>query len=106
MKIIKKDGHSQLVEYQEKGKTKRVILPRGEDDVNLGIPHGFPFADVLKDKVCKGMAERIEDELHKAGIWTAKDALSNPAGVQGAILSAYAIDYSFILQVAKNHKEV
>lgn len=105
MKIIKKDGHSQLVEYQEGGSIKRVILPLGEDDVNLGIPHGFPFADLLKEKVCEGMAQRIEDELHRAGIWTAKDALAKPAAIQGAILAAYAIDYSFILQLAKTQKE-
>lgn len=106
MKTIKQQGHSQLVEYQEGDTVKRVILPTGEDNVDLGIPHGFPFADLLKDKVCKGMAQRIEDELHRRNIWTAKDVLKNPAGVQGAVLAAYSIDYSFILQLAKNHKEV
>lgn len=101
MKTIKQDKHSKLVEYQENDTIKRVILPVNEDDTNMGIPYGLPFADLLKDHVCEEMAERIEVELHRAGIWTAQDALKNPAAVQGALLAAYAIDYSFILQLAK-----
>lgn len=101
MKTIKTQGHSKLIEYEEDNKVKRIVLPVNEDDLNLGIPHGLPFADLLSSHVCEGMAERIETELHRSNIWTAQDVLKNPAVVQGAILAAYAIDYSFILQLAK-----
>ena len=101
MKTIKQQGYSKLVEYEEDNKIKRVVLPTDEDNPDLGIPHGLPFADLLQGHVCEGMAQRIEDELHRSNIWTAQDVLKNPATVQGAILAAYAIDYSFILQLAK-----
>lgn len=101
MKTIKQQGHSKLIEYEEDNQVKRVVLPVNEDNPNLGIPHGLPFADLLSSQVCEEMARRIENELHRSNIWTAQDILKNPATVQGAILAAYAIDYSFILQLAK-----
>jgi len=103
---LKQQGHSKLVEYQEEGQPKRVILPLNEDDINLGIPHGFPFAEMLKPHVCEPMAERIEAELHRAGIWTPADISKNPGAAQGAVLSAYGVDYAILLQLAKNFKEV
>lgn len=106
MKTIKQDGHSKLIEHQEAEQIKRVILPVGEDDINLGIPYGFPFAEALKGHVCKGMAERIEAELHRAGIWNPDDISKNPGVAQGAVLSAYGVDYAILLQLAKNFKEV
>jgi hypothetical protein len=101
MKIIRQDGHSKLVEFTEADQLKRVILPIGEHDLDLGIPYGFPFAETLKPYVCEPMAERIEAELHKAGVWTAEDATNNPGAVQGAVLSAYGVDYAILLQLAK-----
>lgn len=105
-RIIKEQGHSKLVEFREGDQPKRVILPAGEDDPSLGIPHGFPFAEALKDKVCEGMAERIEAELHKVGIWTPADISKKPGAAQGAVMSAYGVDYAILLQLAKNYKEV
>ena len=106
MKTIKKVGHSKLVEFVEGGVTERVTLPLNENNVKLGIPHGFPFAEALKSHVCKGMAERIEAELHKAGIWTPADIIKNPGAAQGAVLSAYGVDYAILIQLAKNFREV
>lgn len=106
MKIIKQDGHSKLIEYREADEVKRVVLPINEHDLSLGIPYGFPFAEMLKPHVCEPMAERIEVKLHNAGIWTAEDATNNPGTVQGAVLSAYGVDYAILLQLAKQFKEV
>lgn len=104
MKTIKQTGHSKLVELQEAEQVKRVILPVNEDNIELGIPYGFPFAEALKGHVCKGMAERIEAELHKAGIWTPEDISKNPGTAQGAVLAAYGVDYAILLQIAKNYQ--
>lgn len=106
VKTIKTQGYSKLVEFEDKGQPKRVILPAGEDDPTLGIPHGFPFAEALKPHICEGMAERIEAELHRAGIWTPADISKNPGAAQGAVLSAYGVDYAILLQIAKQFKEV
>lgn len=105
-RTIKQQGHSKLVEYREGERVKRVILPVDVNDTSLGIPHGFPFAEALKPHVCEGMAERIEAELHKAGIWTPADIAKNPGATQGAVMSAYGIDYAILLQIAKQFKEV
>lgn len=105
MRRIKKDGKSQLIEYVEADELKRVILPLNESDVALGIPYGFPFAEALKGKVCEGIAERLETELHKAGIWTPNDIIKNPGKAQGAVLSAYGVDYAILLQLARKYKE-
>lgn len=102
-RVVKEDGHSKLIETTD---AKRVILPVNEDDINLGIPYGFPFAEALKGHVCRGMAERIEAELHKAGIWNPNDISKNPGKAQGAVLSAYGVDYAILLQIAKQFKEV
>lgn len=101
MKTIKQQGHSKLIEFKEGKEVKRVILPVEEHDTNLGIPHGFPFAEMLKPHVCEPMAERIEAELHKAGIWTPDDIIKNPGAAQGAVLSAYGVDYAILLRLAK-----
>jgi hypothetical protein len=105
-KLIKQQGHSKLVEFTEGDRPKRAILPVGEDNLEMSIPHGFPFAEALKPHVCEGMAERIEAELHKVGIWTPADIQRNPGAAQGAVLSAYGVDYAILLQLAKQFKEV
>lgn len=103
-RVVKQTGHSKLVELQEAEQLKRVILPVGEDNIELGIPYGFPFAEALEGHVCAKMAERIEAELHKAGIWTPEDISKNPGKAQGAVLSAYGVDYAILLQIAKNYQ--
>lgn len=104
MKIIRQDGHSKLVQYTDAGKVYRVTLPIEENDVSLGIPYGFPFAEALKEKVCEGMAERIEEELHKAGIWLVSDISKKPGAAQGAVLAAYGVDLAILIQLAKQYQ--
>ena len=106
MKTIRKDGKSKLVEFKEGDNPQRVVLPTAEEDTNLGIPYGFPFAEALTEKIGERMAGLIEAELHKAGIWTPADIMKNPGAAQGAVLSAYGVDYAILLQIAKQFKEV
>lgn len=101
MKTIKQDGHSKLVEFEEGGQTRRAILPVGEEDLEMSIPHGFPFAEAIKDKVCEGMAQRIEAELHRRNLWTLEDVMKNPGTAQGAVLAAYGVDYAILIQLSK-----
>lgn len=56
-----------------------------EDEFEMGIPYGLPF-DILP-QICINPTQ-ISENLHKAGIWTAKDIKNNPKAVQSAILSS------------------
>lgn len=106
VKVVKSDRQSALVEYQENGQTKRVIVPASvaidgvvdDNDLALGIPYGIAWANLVKPSTTP---QRIETELHRAGIWTAEDALKNAAAVQGAIQAAYSVDFSTIMKIAK-----
>lgn len=105
MKIIRVEGQSKVVEYQENGQLKRRILPNDSEEIKLGIPYGLPFALLLVEaKVPESMAGRIEKELHKAGLWTVEDLQEKPNAVRGAIQAAYAIDVSKLLNLARKYR--
>ena len=88
-----------LVEYTDSDIPVRVSVPSAEVEVDAlqqtfidedvlesGIPYGVPFASKIGDFVITG--ETIENELHKAGVWTTDDFASNPQKVHGAVASA------------------
>ena len=109
VKILQQSGHSVLVEYLEKGKLKRATIPPdtikegqvSQYSLKLGIPYGLPWAELI---TLKASPERLQEELHRIGIWTAEDALQNAQGVLGAIQATYGTDMSKIMAIAK--KEV
>lgn len=107
IKIIQHQGHSALVEYLSGKKIKRVTIPanviHGEQvskyNLNLGIPYGVDWARRIN---LKASPQKLEDELHRVGIWTADDALQNANKLLGAIQATYAVDLSTLLRIAKN----
>ena len=64
-----------------------------------GLSYGVPWK--YKLTVPQVTPEQIEKELHKAGIWTAEDAMSNTAVVQNALMSAFRMNLSEILRISK-----
>jgi hypothetical protein len=83
MKIIEKQGSSKLVEYREGRSTKRVILPITEDDISLGVQYGIPFSLLLQQSgMAKIDADRTEQKLHNAGIWTEDDLRKHPGVIE------------------------
>lgn len=111
-----------LVEYMEGDIPIRVSLPVekvhiGEDGkraqvsdavLKTGIPYGVPWGMHVDKAHVEFTSEAIENELHKAGIWTISDYQRSPGAVQGAILSLTANVVRSILQVVKEYssKEV
>jgi len=106
-----------LIEYVEDGVPYRVsvqsssIVTKEKDSyvprhlLDQGLPYGVPWS--LKLNINMITPESLEIELHKAGIWTAEDALKNPSTVQSALLSALRINLGDLLRIAKEsqHKE-
>lgn len=103
-----------LVEYAEDGVPMRVSIKASslitskdgitfvsKDNLDTGLPYGVPWK--YKLEISEVTPESVEIELHKAGIWTADDAIKNPSTVQSAIMSAFRTPLSDILKVAKQH---
>lgn len=109
IKIIQQQDQSALVEWLEKGKSKRATIPvsairEGQVssyNLKLGIPYGLPWSEIID---LGATPEKLEQELHRVGIWTADDALQNANQVLGAIQATYSIDLGKIMAIAKQER--
>jgi hypothetical protein len=113
--VVMRKGAATLVEYEDDGGLLRrssvpssAILSTADDGRNAtvdiitldqGIPYGIPFEHRIKNR--EVTAEKIAEELHKVGIWTAMDIVNNPRGVHEAILSSVGVTLSDILNLAQ-----
>lgn len=102
--IVRRKGESLLVEYQEDGRLKRVLVPAtavsetGEisaEVVEMGIPYGEAWASMIQ--VNTVTAEDIEDALHRSGVWTADDLRKHPQAAVGALQQVYGIQLAVLL---------
>jgi len=108
--IVAKRGMSAVVEWVDDGKAFRKTVPLKdvkdgeilESVLKKSPDYGVPWA---KEVDPNATPEDIEVALHNAGIWTAEDALRNPAGIKGAINAAYKSGLVEILQAAKKYKD-
>ena len=112
VKVMKIDKKAALVEYRDdNGVKQRCLIPEEslkngnvvrDELLSASIPYGVDWEYQLDGVVGKVTSEIIAEEFHKVGLWTADDIMKNPAAVQGALMSAYGIDYSGIINIAKN----
>jgi hypothetical protein len=108
IKIIQHQGHSALVEWMEDKKVKRATVPANvikEEQVSkyqldLGIPYGIPWSQIK----LRASASKLEEELHRVGIWTAEDALNNAPAIVGALQATYSVDMGIIMKIAKQER--
>ncbi len=76
-----------------------VPLAEGEfncEDPELGIPYGVQWSEAVR----LAAADNLTDEMHRAGIWTARDALEHVPAVEGALRAALGVDLQTILALA------
>ena len=86
--LVYAEGKAALVQWVERGKMKRAIVPAGAvkdgeiDAVELeaGLPYGEDWTQV------KGVNAAVAEELRKRGVWTKEDALSNGRYVHDAVI--------------------
>lgn len=106
MRTIKSEGKVKVVEFAEADQMKRRIIPVEADEgsAELGAPYGLPFAMLLqKHGLDERMAGRIEQELHRAGLWTVAELQQNPRAVQGAVQAAYGVDVAILLNLVRRY---
>ena len=100
VKVIRSKGQGTLVEWNDSGRFRRVIIPReevlegddkkdyvNEESLDMGIPYGVNWeARVRKSFIITGA--KVAEQLEVSGIWTKEDYEKNPSVVQSAVLGA------------------
>lgn len=108
--ILQTDAQACLVQWIDGGIERRCILPAefaasAEMSLELlksGIPYGIPWSLILKPAVT---VERLEYELHGAGIWTFEDLQTRPNQALSALQAAYGIDLGQLLVAASDYSK-
>jgi hypothetical protein len=109
VKVIKADSETATVEYVQKGRVVRKIIPSDklkgkkvdESILELGVDYGIPWADILE---MKATPQQMEDKLHAIGVWTSEDVIAHSREIMGAIQSVYGVELSTIFRTAKIYK--
>ena len=100
VKIIRSKGQVTLVEWDDAGKFRRMLVPREvvlenkdgrglivEEILEMGIPYGVNWeVRIQKSFVITGV--QVAQQLEVLGIWTKEDYECNPSIVQQAVLGA------------------
>lgn len=100
VKVIKSKGQVTLVQWNDSGRFRQILVPRNEvlegdngksyveeESLDMGIPYGVNWeARVRKSFVITGA--KVAEQLEVSGIWTKEDYTKNPTGVQQAVLGA------------------
>lgn len=112
VKVIYVDKKAAVVEYVDyRMQKQRCIVPEEslengnavrDELLSASIPYGVDWEYHLEGVVGKATPERIAEEFHKAGLWTADEIMRNPEQVQGILHSVYGLDYAGIINIAKN----
>ena len=108
--VVKRSHEAVLVEFVRDGKVGRVIIPASADvlaltagDLDLGIPWGIPWEDLLKEVTIT--PAQLAEALHNAGIWTAQDLQVNTRAAIGALQAVFQIDLAYLLTVAREYDQ-
>ena len=110
VKVLKRDGQAALVEWLDGDMPRRVFLPAevvpasglvDDEELGRGIPYGVEWADEI---TLAATANDLQRNLRGAGIWTAEDAASKAATVQGVMQATYGIDTAAVLSVARKQR--
>ena len=91
VKVIHKEGEAALVQWTERGKYIRGIVPVvavkdgqvAADDLAAALPYGDDFSKV------KGVTAEVVKALKNHGVWTKADALASPRRVREAVMIGY-----------------
>ena len=91
VKVVHEEGEAVLVQWAERGKLQRTILPAASvkdeqvaaDELAAGLPYGDDFSKV------KGITAKVVVELKNHGVWTKADALAQPGQVSKAVMIGY-----------------
>ena len=91
VEVIHQEGEAALVQWDERGKTKRGIVPAASvkdaeiaaSELAACLPYGDDFSKI------KGITAGVVKALKNHGVWTKADALASPRRVREAIMIGY-----------------
>ncbi len=91
VKVVHEEGAAALVQWNERGKKTRGIVPAASvkggqvaaDELKAALPYGDDFSKV------KGITAGIVVALKNHGVWTKADALASPRRVREAVMIGY-----------------
>ena len=91
VQVIHKEGEAVLVQWHERGKYVRGIVPVASvkdeqvaaDELAAALPYGDDFSKV------KGVTAEVVKALKNHGVWTKADALASPRRVREAVMIGY-----------------
>lgn len=91
VKVVHIEGEAALVQWHERGKKTRGIVPvasvKGDqvaaDELKAALPYGDDFSEV------KGITAGVVKALKNHGVWTKADALASPQRVREAVMIGY-----------------
>jgi len=103
--VIRQKDKSSLVEFIAAGILTRKFVPTKEvvdgfvsDEVlEQAIPYGYPFDEI---KLAFD-SQKLVNEMHNVGVWTAEDALKNQQKVWAALCATFADALPIILETSK-----
>ncbi len=100
VKVVKSKGQVTLVEWDDEGRFRRILIPREEvlsdkggkglvsqESLDMGIPYGVNWEIAIKKSFVITGA-KVAEQLEVVGIWTKEDYAQNPSTVQHAVLGA------------------
>lgn len=108
IRVIQSHGKGAVVEWVDKGKAYRKIVPQSkikdnkieEEALNKSPDYGVHWA---KEIELSASSDDLEMALHNAGIWTPQDAMKYSSRIIGALNATYKSDLASILRVAKKY---
>ena len=91
VQVVHEEGAAALVQWDERGKTKRGIVPAASvkdaevaaSELAACLPYGDDFAKV------NGITAGVVAALKNYGVWTKADALASPRNVREAVMTGY-----------------
>jgi len=100
--VIRRKQQTVLVEWQDEGRWRAYVPAEAvtddecpSEELQMGIPYGVPWAEVVGDLVITG--KQIEDTLKRHGIWTLEDAKKNPMKAATALQAVHKIGVSALI---------
>lgn len=110
VKVVRRDGKTMLVEWQEDGLLKRasvspdmVVEDNGAtaqvENPAAGIPYGADWWRIVELEPVT--PEVLDRELKRRGIWTVADLRANPNIAQSALIAVYGVNLTRLLQAAE-----
>ena len=104
VKVIRQKGQVVLVQWEG----QRAYVPAEvvvddycpTEELEMGIPYGLPWAEIVGDLVLTG--EEIEVTLRKHGIWTLEDARKEPMKAATALLAVHKMGVGALIAKAMN----